>query len=442
MAIPKSDGRTRFAPKVLVCVAFMFLLGGAAAFASGSGEQGGATAKAVTLSFANWADAEQATRPGIQAIISKFEAANPNITIKSEAISFSDIGHTLVLRVKSGNPPDVAEIAGNDTFDVAATGGLEQLEAYVTPDIKSSINPADLEVAKYQGKLIAFPWTDSPNALWYNKDIMKKAGLDPNRPPATVDEFMKDLAAVHASQPDVIPFGLDTTNRTFGLAVNWPWMVTFGAKPFSGTTATADTAGMKSYLSWMRELAQKGYILTGKKIGEFRPLSAQGKVAFIWDQNVLQGVIQSVNHMTDEQFYATWGVAPQPKGPAGTSNVVALGHQLIMFKDSPNKQAAWEFMKYLAISPDAIVDYTFKYESSLPPLSQATGEVAKLLSTPVNKAFVDQILPTMIIPPYGATYAQAYSPIMAGVQEAITGNNPIDQIAASIQSNLASALGG
>ncbi len=441
MKVRKTTAASGITAKLLVLAGIMAMLCGATVFASGSGEQG-TVAAAATVSFANWADAEQATRPGIQATISKFEAANPNITVKSEAISFSDIGHTLVLRVKSGNPPDVAEIAGNDTFDVAATGGLEPLESYVTPDLKSSINPADLEVAKYQGQLIAFPWTDSPNALWYNKDIMKKAGLDPNKPPATVDELMTDLAAIHSSQPDVIPLGLDTTNRTFGLAVNWPWMVTFGAKPFSGTTATADTAGMKAYLSWMRELAQKGYILTGKKIGEFRPLAAQGKVAFIWDQNVLQGVIQSVNHMTDSQFYATWGVAPQPKGPAGTSNVVALGHQLIMFKNSSVKQAGWELIKYLATSPDAIVDYTFKYESSLPPLAHATGEVAKLLSTPVNKAFVDQILPTMIIPPYGSTYAQAYSPIMAGVQQAITGNTPIDQIAASIQSNLSSALGG
>jgi multiple sugar transport system substrate-binding protein len=397
--------------------------------------------KQVTLTFANWADAEQATRPGIEALINKFEQENPNIKIKSEAISFSDIGHTLVLRVKSGNPPDVAEISGNNTFVLAATGGLEPLASYLTSDLKATINPADLDIAKYQGKLIAFPWTDSPTALWYNKKIMKEAGLDPSKPPTTIDELTADLKAVHAYDSDIIPFGLDTTNRAFALGVNWPWMVTFGAKPFSGSKANADTPEMKAYLSWMRKLAQKGYILTGKKIGYFRPLAAHGKVAFIWDQNVLQGVVQSTNNVSDEAFYATWGVAPQPKGSAGTSHVVSEGHQLIMFKDSAHKQAAWKFIKFLATSPYAIENYTFKYESSLPPLAQATGKIAQLLATPVNQAFVKKILPTMIIPPYGLTYAQAYSPIMAGVQQAVTGKTPIDQIAASIQSNLERALG-
>ncbi|HKI58504.1 MAG TPA: sugar ABC transporter substrate-binding protein [Trueperaceae bacterium] len=402
----------------------------------------GATAQnqPVTLTFANWADAEQATRPGIEAVIQQFEQQNPDIKIKSEAISFNDIGHTLVLRVKSGNPPDVAEIAGNPTFQLAATGGLQPLDSYLTPTIQSQVNPADLAIGKYQGKLVAFPWTDSPTALWYNKKLMKAAGLDPNKPPQTIDELTQDLAAIHKSNPNVIPLGLDTTNRSFGLSVNWPWMVAFGAKPFSGNTANADTPEMKAYLSWMRELAQKGYIETGKKIGEFRPLAAHGSVAFIWDQNVLQGVIQSVNGMSDQAFNDTWGVEPQPKGPAGESHVVAEGHQLVMFAKSQHKEAAWKFIQFLATSSYAIKNYTFKYESSLPPLAHASGDIQTLLNTPVNQAFVNDIMPTVIIPPYGETYGLAYSPIMAGVQEAVTGNTPIDQIAASIQSNLKNAL--
>src|ERR671910_1039416 len=81
----------------------------------------------VTITFANWASAEGTTRPGIEKVIADFEATNPNIEIQSEAISFSEIARQLVLRVRSGNPPDVAQIAGNDTILLAATGGLEPL---------------------------------------------------------------------------------------------------------------------------------------------------------------------------------------------------------------------------------------------------------------------------------------------------------------------------
>jgi multiple sugar transport system substrate-binding protein len=47
-------------------------------------------------------------------VIKDFEAAHPDIRIKSEAISFTEIARQLVLRVRSGNPPDVSEVAGNE----------------------------------------------------------------------------------------------------------------------------------------------------------------------------------------------------------------------------------------------------------------------------------------------------------------------------------------
>ena len=69
---------------------------------------------------------------------------------------------------------------------------------------------------------------------------MQKAGLDPNSPPQTIDELMTALAAIKKSQPDVIPLGLDTTNRAFSLSSNWPWMRTFGAMPIGEGATGAD----------------------------------------------------------------------------------------------------------------------------------------------------------------------------------------------------------
>lgn len=417
----------------------------AAACGSGGGKSATATSASVnpqhpvTITFANWADSETATRPGIEAMISKFEASHSGITIKSEPISFSDIGHTLVQRVQAGNTPDVAELSGNDTFALAATGSLAKLDSYMG-DTKSSFLPSELTASTYKGDLTAMPWTVNPPGLWYNKTLMKGAGLDPNSPPKTIDELSKDMAAIHAKYPDVLPIGLDTTNRDFSLTSNWSWMKTFGAQPFKGSTASANTAQMKDYLNWMRGLAQKGYLSAGKKIGEFRPLAAQNKVAFVWDQPVLQGVAQKTNNQTDAQFYANWGVAAQPTGPSGKSFSVELGHQLVLFKKSANKAAAFEFMKWLATSPDAVAGYTVKYESSLPPLKSPSADVAKLIDTPVLQAFAKDVLPTVTNPEYGPNYSSAYSPIMAGVQSAVTSSTSIDSITSTMQNTLQSAF--
>ena len=408
----------------------------AVALAVGIAASSTAGAETVTITFANWAAAEGTTKPAIDKVIADFEAAHPDIRIKSEAISFSEIARQLALRVRSGNPPDVAQLAGNDTFLIAATGKLEPLGGYLDAALKAELKPDATSGLSYQGKLIALPWTLAPAGLWYDKAILQKAGLDPEKPPRTVDELMSAMAAIRKSQPDVIPLALDTTNRPFSLQSNWPWMATFGADPL-GATGRADSPQMKRYLGWMRELAQNRYIDPGRKIGEFRPLAAQDKVAFVWDQVLLQGVIQGASKMTDDDFYKRWGVTAQPAGPGGKSYSFEGGHQLVMFADSKQKKAAWTFMQYLAASPSAIRDYTLGPGASLPPLVRMPSpELAKKLDTPIYQAFTSRIIPTITTPPYGPAFAAASSAIMAGVQQAVTGTESIDQIAASMQQQL------
>lgn len=395
-----------------------------------------ATAETVTITFANWAAAEGTTKPAIDKVIADFEAAHPDIRIKSEAISFSEIARQLALRVRSGNPPDVAQLAGNDTFLLAATGKLEPLGAYLDGTLKNELKPDATSGLSYQGKLIALPWTLAPAGLWYDKAILQKAGLDPEKPPKTIDELMSAMAAIRKSQPDVIPLAVDTTNRPFSLQSNWPWMVTFDADPL-GPKGRADSPQMKRYLAWMRDLAQNRYIDPGRKIGEFRPLAAQDKVAFVWDQVLLQGVIQSASKMGDDDFYKRWGVTVQPAGPGGKSYSFEGGHQLVMFADGKQKKAAWTFMQYLVASPAAVREYTLGPGASLPPLVRMPSpELTKKLDTPIYQAFTSRIIPTVTTPPYGPAFAAASSAIMAGVQQAVTGTESIDQIAASMQQQL------
>ena len=410
---------------ILVTASVLFLATGARA------------ADRVEVTFANWAAAEGTTKPAIDQVIADFEKAHPDVHIKSEAISFSEIARQLALRVKAGNPPDVAQLAGNDTFVIAATGKLEPLSAYIGADLKTRLKPDAMSGLQFEGKLIALPWTLAPAGFWYNKAVMAKAGLDAEKPPQTIDELTAAMAAIKKTQADVIPLALDTTNRPFSLQSNWPWMATFGATPIGGDKGRADSPEMKRYLAWMRDLAKNGYIDPGRKIGEFRPLAAQDKVAFVWDQVLLQGVIQNANKMSDADFYRHWGVTTQPTGPSGKSYSFEGGHQLVMFADSKQKKAAWTFIQYLAASAEAIKTYTLGPGSSLPPLAAAPSpELAAKMDTPIYKSFTARIIPTLTTPPYGPAFASASSAIMVGVQQAVTGSEPVDQIAKSIQQEL------
>ena len=52
------------------------------------------------------------------------------------------------------------------------------------------------------------------------------------------------------------------------------------------------------------------------------------------------------------------------------------------------------------------------------------------------EAFSTSIIPTITPEPFGPDFATAATAIMAGVQEAVTSDRPIDDIAADIQSQL------
>ena len=60
-----------------------------------------------------------------------------------------------------------------------------------------------------------------------------------------------------------------------------------------------------------------------------------------------------------------------------------------------------------------------------------------MLDTPVFNAFANKVMPSVTLPPYGPNFAAASTAMMAGVQQAVTGNTPIDAIAKSMQQNLA-----
>lgn len=407
----------------------------------GGDETGGKGDGEGTITFANWASAESTTRPGLKALIEEFEKQNPGITVKSEALSFTDIGHQLVLRTQSGNPPDVAQIAGNDTASLAATGALVSFDDFADSSLVSKLNPADVEAGTYDGELVAWPWTDSPQGFWYNKSLMEKAGLDPSKPPRTIDELMDAMTTIKKKFPDVIGLGIDTTNRAFGLDSNWSWMRTFGAEPITDGEANADTPEMREYLSWMREMADKDLLQPNMKIGDFRPMAAQDQVAFMWDQNLMQGVVQDTNGMSDKEFYDSWGVSTLPTASTGESYAVGAGHQLVVFNDSADQEAAWKFVEFLSTNQKSIQDYTIPVAASFPPMAEPKGAVAEQLDTPINNVFFDKINPTLTTPPYGRDYTEGFGPIMVGVQQAITSDEPVDDIASSMQTELESALG-
>ena len=399
----------------------------------------GVSSGSGTVTFLNWADAESNTHPVIQKMIAQFESLYPNIKIVSQPVSYSNIAHQALLQAKSGNAPDVAEMQGNYTFQLAAAGVLEPLDQFASSSYQSAIIPQELALGKANGQLDAIPWTVGPFGMWYNKTVMAQVGI--SSPPTTLDQLLSDLAIVKAKDPSAIPLGTDTTNRTYGLDQNWSFMQTDGATPFNASSASVNTPGMIQYLTFMQTLGKDGYTLVNHLGGYFRTPAAHNQVAFDIDGPYLEGVVTSDTHESPAQFEKDWGLTTIPTGTTGKAFSVPTDHQLVMFKSAKNKQAAWTFMNWLTTSDYAVTNYTIPAEKSLPPLSSlGTNAQALEQSNSFYQIYLKKIIPAVVRPPWGTAYTNAYTPVMTGIQQVMTSSTSPASEAKSIQSSLSSAL--
>ncbi|MEK5639326.1 hypothetical protein BK138_21055 [Paenibacillus rhizosphaerae] len=349
----------------------------------GSGEK-------VTLELWGWGGKFQTDYTKI--VISEFEKEHPNIKVKY----IIDQGGTdkLTTLIAGGTPPDVAVL---DRFMVgqwAAKGSLESLQPFVDAGDEVRADdyyPGVWAEANYKNQLYAMPFTTDNRALYYNKTLMKEAGLDPEKPPVTIAEldamaekmFKKTSNGSGYEQVGFIPWA----NQTYLYTQSW----NFGGEWTNGEELTPNHPQIVKALEWMVSYAKK-YDMS--KINKFNDVMGKtginsfwtGKVGFVVDGNWVLNDLTS-NAKVKPTF--EWGVAPMPSAEGYPQTTWAGGHSWVMPKGAKHPQEAWELLKFIggykgtllwAKRADAGNDIT-----TMPKVN----EEIKITENPKLKVFVD-----------------------------------------------------
>jgi multiple sugar transport system substrate-binding protein len=134
----------------------------------------------------------------------KFTKANPTIKVKVDVVSWETIDDKVKTLVATGQTPDV--VNKGDYSAAAAEGLLYRADEMVSKATLDDIVPTFLNNSKYNGVAYAVPDLASARALFYNKDILKKAGV--TKLPTTWTELEKVLKQIKAKVPGVFPYAL------------------------------------------------------------------------------------------------------------------------------------------------------------------------------------------------------------------------------------------
>ena len=122
-------------------------------------------------------------------VISEIENQNPDIKIKWIDVPFSEGEKRTLASVLSDNPPDLINLNPDFSAALAQKGTLYEINSADA----SQFNPEIIESLKYNGKLYSLPWYATSAVTIYNKDLIKKAGVEV---PKTYEEIGKIAQAI------------------------------------------------------------------------------------------------------------------------------------------------------------------------------------------------------------------------------------------------------
>lgn len=211
---------------------------------------------------------------------------------------------------------------------------------------KADIQSGHIKAGTVDGKEYTLPFVTDISVMVWNKDLYKKAGLDPEKGPTDLKEFEDQAKAVAAlNEPGVA--GTYLAGQSGGALVFtlFPMLWGNGDKPLNaaGTEASLDSASAKKIYDAYRSLANTP---NGLGAGSKDETGATWTAPF---QNGKIGVMQypatAVSALYKTSPFGI-GVAPIP-GVDGGSSTFLGGDAIGVSKSSKHAAQAWNFLAWL-----------------------------------------------------------------------------------------------
>jgi multiple sugar transport system substrate-binding protein len=157
---------------------------------------GGSTASGpTTLSF--WARSDDSAF--ISTMVKDFNATHSDVKLNLTVVPTNNFVQKFTTAVANGNGPDVASINLIDLPYYSAAHALTNVTSMAhSLGYYKDLSPAHLQLATYNGQLYALPFSGDASVLYYNTDLFKKAGLNPDDPPKTWAQMLADAKKITA----------------------------------------------------------------------------------------------------------------------------------------------------------------------------------------------------------------------------------------------------
>ncbi|GII80286.1 sugar ABC transporter substrate-binding protein [Sphaerisporangium rufum] len=355
----------------------------------------------------------------LDAFAKKFESANPGIEITVTPIGW-DVAHDKIISSVAGrSTPDISMIGSTWMGELAKSGAVDPTPGNLID--KAAFFPGAWSTVDVDGTAWGVPWYVETRVLYYRKDLAAKAGV---KPPATWEEsktFVKGLKKAGAGQGMQINYTVGSWQELLPLV--WQQGGSING-PDGGWTF--DTPEMVKALERTKSYFDEGLSTSKVDPASFPASFFKGEVgAFHSGPWMIAGMEKDGGDGFAEKF----DVAPYAKGPAGGTSFIG-GSDLVVFKDSGARDAAWKFVKWLT-EPETQAAW-FDTVKALPSV-QAAWQRPELTADPRVAVFGEQLKDAKTPPPV-PTWEQVAKAIEQQIERVVRGKTTPAEAAKAIQS--------
>jgi sn-glycerol 3-phosphate transport system substrate-binding protein len=312
--------------------------------------------KPVQITF--WHSMTDQNAATLEAITNDFNASQSDVKVTLvNQVSYDDTRAKYSAGLQAGDLPDIVQMQETDqqymidSQSIVPAGECAKEDKYSFSDFL----PRVMSYYTVGGQTYAMPFNTSGPVLYYNKQSFTKAGLDPEKPPATLAEVRSDAEMLKStgavSGP---PLGLKVepgyVEHWLGLSSK-PYVNNSNGRKARATSSMLDSPTGKQLFSWMGGMVSDGLASTnpldGPSIYDDLVGIATGNHAMAIDTSA---ALTSINTRLSSFPNVTLGVAPMPGLVTGKGGVLVSGGANYIVKNtkSPEKQAAaWKYLKYL-----------------------------------------------------------------------------------------------
>lgn len=163
--------------------------GGGSAASGESGDDGDVTTLTVWHGFTG------SDGPALQQVIDDFNASQDEIKVEAEVYPWDSLYQKFLTSVTSDSSPDIVAMSTSNLAQYAAKDVLSPTTDFYADTTYMDTAPlasGAISASEYDGVNYGIPLNIGPIMLYWNKDLFEAAGLDPDQPPTTWDEFAED----------------------------------------------------------------------------------------------------------------------------------------------------------------------------------------------------------------------------------------------------------